>query len=99
MEYSSVQELNNLQKQYEQQINGVLDSFSKKLSQSLKYLTEKELKKQQLNHEKTIPFINSFFDNNDVVRRDRLRRLWRKHGVGIQQRQWCALPRRLRTNV
>lgn len=52
MEYSSVQELNNLQRQYEQQINGILDDFSKKLSQSLKYLTEKELEKQQLNHEK-----------------------------------------------
>ena len=52
MEYSSVQELNNLQKQYEQQINGILDDFSKKLSQSLKYLTEKELQKQELNHQK-----------------------------------------------
>ena len=52
MDYSSIQELNNLQKQYEQEVDNILSSFSSKLAKSLQYVTQKELEKQQQNHEK-----------------------------------------------
>lgn len=52
MEYSSIQELNNLQKQYDKQIDSILNNFAAKLSKSLQYATEKELQKQALNHQK-----------------------------------------------
>lgn len=52
MDYSSIQELNNLQKQYDITIDNILNNFASKLSKSLQYATEKELQKQELNHQK-----------------------------------------------
>ena len=52
MDYSSIQELSNLEKQYEREVDNILSSFSSKLAKSLQYMTQKELEKQQRDHEK-----------------------------------------------